>query len=197
MQEIVNTHQAEAWNGYEGAHWAEQHGRYDTANEGFNGPLLRAAAIVEGERVLDLGCGSGQLTRIAAREAGSGRALGVDLSVPMLARARASAEAEGVGNVRFIQGDVQVHPFAEGEFDVALSRFGIMFFGDPVAAFSNVGRALRSGGRLAFVAMRAMSEPDLGPVLSVLMPYFRADAGEGDGTSPVSMANPKVIEVIL
>jgi SAM-dependent methyltransferase len=73
----------------------------------------------------------------------------------MLAQARADAAREGVRNVRFEQGDAQVHPFPDGRYDVAISQFGIMFFADPVAAFANVGRALRPGGRLAFVCPRA------------------------------------------
>ncbi|MGP3913217.1 class I SAM-dependent methyltransferase [Nonomuraea sp. 10N515B] len=109
--------------------------------------------------MLDVGCGTGQTTRLAARTAPHGHALGVDLSEPMLARARATAIAEGITNLRFEQGDAQVHPFPEGGFDVAISRGGIMFFADPVAAFANIGRALRPSGRLAFVCLREMARP--------------------------------------
>src|SRR3569833_290281 len=146
---IVNTAQAEAWNGYEGGHWAAHQSRYDAVNSGFNAPLLAAAAIGEHDRVLDVGCGNGQLTRLAARRARFGHATGLDLSAPMLERARATAAEEGVANVTFARGDAQVHPFPAGAFDVAVSRFGAMFFADPVAAFANVGRAERAGGRAA------------------------------------------------
>lgn len=132
MHEVVNTHQAEAWNGYEGRHWAEHQARYDEVNSGFNEVLLDAADIGPHDRMLDIDCGNGQVTRLAAAR-GSG-AVGIDLSAPMLARARLSAVAEGVGDVVFEQGDAQVHPFPAGAFDVALSRFGVMFFTDPVAA---------------------------------------------------------------
>ncbi|MEC3919841.1 class I SAM-dependent methyltransferase [Nocardia sp. CDC160] len=164
MTEIVNTAQSEAWNGYEGEHWAGNYDRYDAVNHGFNEPLLTAAAVSDGDRVLDIGCGNGQLTRAAARRAGTGSATGVDLSGPMLARARELAAAEAVANVAFEQGDVEVYPFPANAFDAALSRFGIMFFADPAAAFANIARALRPGGRLAFVAMPPMPGTDLGAV---------------------------------
>ncbi|WP_406072039.1 class I SAM-dependent methyltransferase [Streptomyces sp. NBC_01020] len=155
MQNIANTGQAKAWNGYEGTHWAQNQDRWDAVNGGFNDPLLTAAAIEEGDRVLDIGCGAGSTTRLAARRARSGQALGLDLSAPMLARAREAAQHEGLGNVTFEEGDAQVHALAPGAFDVAISRFGVMFFADPVAAFANIGRALRPGGRLAFVCATA------------------------------------------
>lgn len=151
MSDVVNTEQAQAWNGPEGSHWAHHQDRWNAVNEGFNEPLLDAAGITGNHHVLDLGCGSGQTTRLAALKAPRGRALGLDLSGPMLAEARTGAEREGVANASFVQGDAQVYPFEEGSFDAAVSRYGVMFFADPVAAFGNVGRALRPGGRLAFV----------------------------------------------
>ncbi|MFI9809064.1 class I SAM-dependent methyltransferase [Streptomyces sp. NPDC052301] len=151
MSDVVNTEQAQAWNGPEGAHWARHQDRWNAVNEGFDEPLLDAAGITGGHQVLDLGCGSGQTTRRAARRARGGRVLGLDLSGPMLAEARSRTEQEGLGNASFVQGDAQVHPFEAGAFDAAISRYGVMFFADPVAAFGNVGRALRPGGRLAFV----------------------------------------------
>ncbi|MGC1754044.1 MAG: class I SAM-dependent methyltransferase, partial [Trebonia sp.] len=163
---IVNTAQAEAWNGYEGEHWAANDDRYDIVNSGFNEPLLDAAGIGETSRVLDVGCGNGKLTRLAASRAPHGQATGLDLSGPMLARARARAAEEGIGNVTFEQGDAQVYPLPPGGFDVAVSRFGVMFFGDPIAAFANIGRGLRAGGRLAIACLPDLSGTDLGPVFA-------------------------------
>ncbi|MEU3286062.1 class I SAM-dependent methyltransferase [Streptomyces longwoodensis] len=151
MSDIVNTEQAQAWNGPEGAHWARHLDRWNAVNEGFNAPLFDAAEITSGHRTLDFGCGSGQTTRLAALRAPQGHALGLDLSGPLMAEARNCAKREGIGNVSFTQGDAQAHPFVAGAFDAAISRYGVMFFDDPVAAFGNVGRALRPGGRLAFV----------------------------------------------
>jgi SAM-dependent methyltransferase len=148
---IVNTEQAQAWNGPEGAHWARTQDRWNAVNGGFDEPLLDAAGLTEHHRVLDLGCGAGRTTRLAALRAPRGGAHGIDLSGPMLAEARSRAAREGITNVTFTQGDAQVHPFGPGTFDAAISRYGVMFFADPEAAFRNSGRALRPGGRLAFV----------------------------------------------
>ncbi|MFC6933602.1 class I SAM-dependent methyltransferase [Actinomadura yumaensis] len=170
MPQIVNTHQSEAWNGYEGRHWADHHDRYDQVNGGFNAALLDAAALTAEDRVLDLGCGNGQVTRLAARRARA--ATGIDLSGPMLDRARALAAEEGVANVTFERGDAQVHPLPEST--AAISRFGVMFFADPVAAFANVARALVPGGRLAFLCMTALEGTELGSVLAAMGEHLPA-----------------------
>ena len=197
---IVNTAQAAAWNGYEGEHWAAHDDRYDAVNSGFNGFLLDAAAIGEHDRVLDIGCGNGQVTRLAAGLAR--HATGVDLSGPMLATARSRAASPGrdgagtaLSNVDFVQGDAQVHPFPAGSFDVAVSRFGVMFFADPVAAFANVRRALRPGGRLAFLCMAAVAGTDLGAVFGAMAPYLPTPTGP-DGTGPTSFADPARIRSV-
>lgn len=190
MPTVVNTAQAQAWNGYEGEHWATHEDRYNAVNSGFNEHLFPAAAIGERDRILDIGCGNGQLTRLAAGRARLGHALGVDLSGPMLATARAQAAAHGVPNVSFEQGDVQVHPFGEGDFDVALSRFGVMFFGDPVAAFTNVRHALAPAGRLVFVCMTSLAGTDLGTVFGSMSPHLPRPAGM-DGSGPTSLADPE------
>src|SRR5690349_22478622 len=122
MQAIVNTRQAEAWNGWEGAHWARNRARYNAIVGAFNDDLFRAAAIAPDDRVLDVGCGTGHVTLLAARRASRGHVVGIDLSAPMLERARADAAAQDLANVRFEQGDAQVHPFPDRGFDVALSR---------------------------------------------------------------------------
>ncbi|MFC4536672.1 class I SAM-dependent methyltransferase [Sphaerisporangium dianthi] len=190
MNSIVNTHQAEAWNGYEGNHWADNHDRYDAVNSGFNEHLLRAAAIGEHDRVLDVGCGNGQFTRLAARRARLGRATGLDLSTPMLQRARALAAAEGVGNVTFEQGDAQVHPFAADAYDVAVSRFGVMFFADPVTAFANIGRALRPGGRVAFLVLQSMDRNDLGRIFAAMRPHLDPPGGPEESPRPEEFPRP-------
>ena len=205
MPHIVNVDQSQAWNGYEGEHWARNQDRWDAVNAGFDQPLLDAAGIRAGERVLDVGCGAGAITRLAARAAGpGGRALGVDLSGPMLARAEESARHEGLSNVAFEQGDAQVHPFPAETFDVAVSRFGVMFFADPVAAFGNVRRALRPGGRLAFACpaepehndwLRAFAGlRDVLPVGDFALPGKPAEA---HGPGMFSLADPDVTRDVL
>ncbi|MGI5219200.1 class I SAM-dependent methyltransferase [Nocardia sp. CA-290969] len=154
MGNIRNTEQFEVWNGADGHHWAEHHARYDTMAGGYDEHLFEAAALSEHSRVLDIGCGTGQTTRTAARMAHRGEAVGLDLSEPMLARAQQIAEAEKLTNVTFEQGDAQVYPFTEERFDTVTSRAGVMFFDDPVGAFTNIASAMRPGGRLVFACHR-------------------------------------------
>jgi SAM-dependent methyltransferase len=200
MSTVVNTHQAEAWNGYEGQHWADHQDRWDAVNAGFTEPLLRAAGIGEHDQVLDVGCGNGLTTRLAARRAPRGHAVGVDLSAPMLARAQATADREHLTNIAFEQGDAQVHPFPDNGFDVAISRFGIMFFADPIAAFTNIGRALRPGGRLAFVCMRDIHRNEWVHVLAGMrqhLPRLFEPPAAPDGPGMFSLADPTRVDHVL
>ena len=151
LVDASNEAQRRAWDGDEGDYWAAHAGHFDRSVAAYHRHLLAVAAIGQSDRVLDIGCGTGQTTRDAARQAPAGVALGVDLSARMLDCARRLAEAEGLANATFEQADAQVHPFTAEAFDVAISRTGAMFFGDPVAAFSNIARALRPGGRLVLV----------------------------------------------
>jgi ubiquinone/menaquinone biosynthesis C-methylase UbiE len=157
---IVNVDQANAWDGDEGRHWAVHAERYDRSVEAFHLALLDAASILADDAVLDVGCGCGQSTRDAARRASRGHAHGIDLSTPMLQRALDQAEREGLVNVTFEQGDAQVHPFPPESYDIAISRFGAMFFSDINAAFANVARGLRHGGRLAVVSWTSLDRND-------------------------------------
>ncbi|MFD9563055.1 class I SAM-dependent methyltransferase [Streptomyces sp. NPDC059994] len=198
MLDVVNTEQAQAWNGPEGTHWARNQDRWNAVNEGFNEPLLDAAALTEECRVLDIGCGSGQTTRLAALRAPRGHALGLDLSGPMLAEARARAERDGLPHLAYEQGDAQIHPFEPAAYDSALSRYGVMFFADPVAAFGNIGRALRPGGRLAFVCPAAATGNGWVEALSALNGLLPL----GDLTRPglpgmFSLADPARIREVL
>jgi len=154
----VNAEQAEDWNGASGREFIEQRERHEGVLGRLRARLLAAAAIQDGEYVLDVGCGCGETTILAARAAGSGHALGADFSRIQVAEARQLAAAAGVANARFEVADVQVHPFEAGVFDVVLSSFGVMFFDDPAAAFGNLRKALRPGGRLAFICWRTRAE---------------------------------------
>jgi SAM-dependent methyltransferase len=147
----ANAGQARAWDGDEGAYWAEHAQRFDRAVAAYHGTFMAACGIAAGDRALDIGCGTGQTTRDAAQAAGPGPALGVDLSARMIEQAGRLAAGQDIGNASFEQADAQIHPFAAGSFDVAISRTGTMFFGDPAAAFRNIGRALRPGGRLVML----------------------------------------------
>ena len=149
----VNAEQAEAWNGPSGRHFVEQRERWERMRDRLTARLLAGAQIQDGENVLDIGCGCGDTTILAARASCSGHALGADLSRIQVAEARRLAAAAGVTNARFEVADAQVHPFQAGIFDVVLSTFGVMFFDDPAAAFGNLRKALRRGGRLAFLLL--------------------------------------------
>src|SRR5437588_1194187 len=129
--DTANAEQSAAWNGGEGAYWAEHANQLDRVIAGHDRPFQAAAAIQPTDRVLDVGCGTGQTTRHAAKAAPAGSALGVDLSSKMIDLARRLALAEGAANASFEQADAQVHPFGARSFDVAISRTGAMFFGDP------------------------------------------------------------------
>jgi SAM-dependent methyltransferase len=128
---------------------------YDAELSRYHQRLRVAADVQPGDRVLDIGCGAGQTTRDAARSALSGHALGVDVSRTMLARARHLSQAEGVHNVGFEQADAQVHAFSPEGFTLGISRFGTMFFTDPMAAFANIRSALRPGARLVQLVWQA------------------------------------------
>jgi len=134
-----------------------------------------AYGINAGEAVLDIGCGTGLTTREAARAAAPGRVVGVDVSERMLERARELTAAGGPDNVSFELGDAQVHRFDPAGFDVAISRFGTMFFDDPAAAFANIAAALRPEGRLVMLVWQRREDND----------WLRAfDAALGDAAEP-------------
>jgi SAM-dependent methyltransferase len=196
---IVNSDQAEAWGGEEGRHWVAYADAYDAMSGPFNDGLLGAAEIAAGEQVLDVGCGCGATTFEAARRARDGFALGIDLSGPMLAVASRRARELALTNVSFVCGDAQVYPLEPGRHDVAISRFGVMFFADPVVAFANIGRSLKAGGRIAFVCWQEMLANEWialpGMALAAYVPL--PDLGEGAGPGPFSLAEPTRIEAIL
>lgn len=195
----ANAAQAEAWNGGNGQHFVAENARHQRMMEPHTARLLAAAAIGPGERVLDIGCGCGDTTVQAARSAPDGDAVGVDLSAVMLAEARRLASRERVGNVRFEQADAQTHPFGPASFDVALSRFGVMFFGDPPAAFANIAAAIRPGGRLAFVCWQDPSDIEYFTLPArVIASYVSPPTPPGPGEpGPFSLASPQRIRTLL
>jgi SAM-dependent methyltransferase len=188
-----------AWDGAEGAYWAEYEVTFDVSVARYQRRFFETAAIAAGDRVLDIGCGNGETTRDAARLAApQGSALGVDLSSRMIEQARRRAAEQGIGNARFEQADAQIHPFDEQAYDVAISRTGAMFFGDPVAAFRNIARALRPGGRLALLVWQTLAQNEW-------VSEFRQALGAGrplpapppDAPGPFSLADPDRVRTIL
>lgn len=155
--EARNAAQIEYWNASAGRTWARYHEALDRQITPLGLEAIRRLAPRAGERLLDIGCGCGQTTlELASRVGELGSVLGVDISAPMLEIATARQAHGGVGGVEFRQADAQVADLGRASFDGVFSRFGVMFFGDPVEAFCNVRRALKPGGRLAFVCWRPL-----------------------------------------
>ncbi len=194
----TNIEQANAWDGDEGAFWAEHADDFDRSVARYHPAFMDSADVAASDRVLDVGCGTGQTTRDAARAAGSGWALGVDLSTRMIERARQIAAAEGLDNADFERADAQVHPFAAEDFDVAISRTGAMFFGDPVAAFANIARALRPGGRLLLLTWQGVDRNEWIRELSGAMAAGRdLPMPPPSAPGPFSLADPDRARSIL
>jgi ubiquinone/menaquinone biosynthesis C-methylase UbiE len=150
--------QAARWNGSAGRAWTDVQAVLDRMFEPFEQHLVDAAAGAAPRTVLDVGCGTGAVTLAIARRLGAGaRCEGLDISVPMLERARLRAEAEA-STARFVLADAEAHAFEPGAFELVVSRFGVMFFRDSVAAFANLRAATAPGGQLRFVAWRSPAE---------------------------------------
>jgi SAM-dependent methyltransferase len=153
----ANAEQIKYWNQVAGPKWVSLQGFLDEQIRPLGHLVLERTRLQRGEHVLDVGCGCGDTTlEIARRVAPSGSVTGIDISGPMLERARASARDAGLRDATFEQADAQTAALPAGRFDLLFSRFGVMFFADPPAAFANLRRALKPGGRLAFVCWRAL-----------------------------------------
>jgi SAM-dependent methyltransferase len=153
--------QAAFWNGKGGQMWLAAYDRIQRGLEAYSEATLSAAAARPGEKVLDIGCGTGTTTgRLAAAVGASGHVLGVDISEPLIDAAR----RQKLANATFAVSDAATYPFEPAMFDLAFSRFGVMFFADPIVAFKNVHRALKPSGRLVFVCWRTPQENPWGAV---------------------------------
>lgn len=169
---------------------------YDAELRRYHERLRTAIDVGPGDHILDIGCGTGLTTREAARTAVSGRALGVDVSARMLARARRLSEEEGLDNVAFEQADAQVHPFPPEHFHLGISRFGTMFFADPVAAFTNIGRALRAGARLVQLVWQDLDLQEWATAIHQALADGKVLPAPAAG-DPFSLADPATVEGIL
>jgi SAM-dependent methyltransferase len=196
--DATNADQLQEWDGEHGNYWATHADHYDRAMAGYHHGLLAAAHIGGIDRVLDIGCGTGQTTRDAARAADAGSALGVDLSSSMIDIARRRAAMEGLTNVRFAQVDAQIHAFDAETCDVAISRTGAMFFGDPAAAFSNIRRSLRPGARMALLTWQPPAANEWIRELSVALAAGRQlPTSAPDAPGPFSLSDPGRVKTIL
>jgi len=171
---------------------------YDAELRRHNEALRAACGIRLRDRVLDIGCGTGQTTRQAARSARAGSALGVDVSAPAIERARDLARAAGLRNITFCHADAQAHRFARERFDVAISRFGTMFFDNPVAAFANIRQALRPAGRLVMMVWQAPERNEWDVAIRQSLAAAEAPAAiPSGGAEAFSLAAPPAVTQIL
>lgn len=197
MVAAANVEMARIWDD-EADEWIANADRYDATDRFINARFEAEVAIGRRDRVLDVGCGTGKSSRDAARRARQGWVLGVDLSSKMLDDARRRSADEGVANVEFLCADAQVHPFEADSFDLAISAFGAMFFADPAAAFANVGRSLRPGGRIAFLAWQGFEHNEwLTTIFDALAAGRDLPAPTAGEPGPFGLADADTVSTLL
>jgi len=191
--------QATLWNGRAGRAWVDAQELLDQILKPFEDVLLEAIAASKASRVLDIGCGTGATTLAAARLLGGrGRCVGIDISEPMIALARSRAGEEQVP-VSFICADAQTHVFEPADFDTMISRFGVMFFDEPVTAFANLRRAASPGAELAALAWRSCAEnPFMTTAERAAAPFLPSiPARKQDGPGQFAFADQRKVRGIL
>jgi ubiquinone/menaquinone biosynthesis C-methylase UbiE len=198
MTETANRDQFEAWNGDSGRRWVAGADRRDAVLAPIADLIGHHADIRPGESVLDIGCGCGATTIAAATATGPGGAVtGLDLSAPMLNLARHRAAQAGLRHLRFIQGDAQTESIGQ-TVDIAISRFGTMFFADPAAAFGNIARHLRPGGRLCITTWQPLASNEWLVVPgAALLEYGTLPATGPDAPSMFAQSNPDSVHTVL
>ena len=196
----ANEVQVELWNARSGPTWVRFQEQLDRQLDPLGLAAMDALAPRSGEAVLDIGCGCGQTSvELASRVGQTGRVLGVDVSEPMLALARERRAAPGSGEVEYLHADAQTTNLGARAFDTAFSRFGVMFFDEPVTAFANIRSAMKESARLAFLCWRSPAENPLlaGPIQAVahLLPPMPLPDPEAPG--PFAFADPDRVRSIL
>ena len=191
--------QTTLWNGVAGQAWVDEQALLDRTLAPFQELLVEAVRTSGARQVLDVGCGTGSTTVAVAQLLGeSGRCTGIDISEPMIAAARARAEHQRAP-ASFVCADVQGHEFQPGSFDMVISRFGVMFFADPVQAFANLRRAARDGAGLRFVAWRSPAEnPFMTTAERAAAPLLpNLPARQPDAPGPFALADERRVARIL
>lgn len=192
----ANAQQVAYWNESAGPTWAELQAPLDRQLAPLGRRAMSELDLGPGRRVLDIGCGAGETT-LSLAQTGT-EAVGVDISRPLLEIAR--SRSEGRAEVTFLEADAQTHPFPPGSFDAVFSRFGVMFFADPAAAFANIRQALKPGGQIAFVCWRT---PAQNPIMSLPMQAALAHVDappappEPGAPGPFAFADPDRVRAIL
>lgn len=195
-----NAEQIRYWNEISGPKWVALQDFVDAQIEPLGRAAIERAALRSGERVLDVGCGCGGTSvELAARVGPGGGVTGIDISDVMLDRARSAARAQELHHLAFENADAQTHDFGGPSFDVVYSRFGVMFFAEPPAAFANLRRALRPDGRLAFVCWQSLrSNPWMLVPLMAVAEHVALPAPPPPGApGPFAFADPEHVRGIL
>jgi SAM-dependent methyltransferase len=195
-----NAEQIAYWNDEAGTRWTAIQRRIDALFEGLTVAAIDSADPRPGESVLDVGCGCGAtVLELARRVRPGGRVVGIDVSRPMLELASERVQAEELRSVTLHLADASTYPFHEAEFDLAFSRFGVMFFDDPITAFTNVRRSLSTGGRLACLAWRLLADnPWFAVPLAAALRFVPPPAPpDPEAPGPMSFADPARVKRIL
>lgn len=195
----VNREQMTYWNEQAGPRWVRWQQQLDAQINHLGLVAMQRAEVKPGEHVLDVGCGCGQTSlQLAERVGPHGSVVGIDISRPMLARARERHRELQVDNLLFLHADAQTYAFERGRFDLVFSRFGVMFFEDPPAAFRNLRTALRADGRLCFLCWQALEKNDWAriPLLAATR-YVQPPPSAPDAPGPFAFADPERVRRIL
>lgn len=195
----VNRDQAALWNDSAGRAWVEMQRVLDDMFTPFEKLLIESAVHDDTRGVLDVGCGSGVTTLAAARRVGpNGKCVGVDISATLLDLARQRAAREGLKNVTFVEADAQTHAFESGSVDAVISRFGVMFFDAPEAAFTNIRRATRPNAKLACLVWRSAAEnPFMTTAARAAAPLLTLKAPDPNAPGQFAFADADKVRGIL
>jgi len=193
-----NADQIAYWNGQNGQRWTDRQVEQDVLLAPVSKALVDRAAAKTGDNVIDVGCGCGSTSRAFAEQVGlGGFVLGIDISAPMLARARELAPKNAP--VDFVLADATLYPFDPASFDLLVSRFGVMFFAEPVVSFANLRRALRASGRVAFACWREPRENPwmMAPLQGVYRHVPRMPTPAPEDPGPFAFASEERVRRIL
>jgi SAM-dependent methyltransferase len=193
----VQADQIAYWNSVAGQRWADRHAQIDAMLAPLTRALVAAAAPATDARALDIGCGCGTTTLALAERLPGGHVTGLDVSEPQLAVGR--ARGAGIANITWLGADAAAHRFAPAALDLLFSRFGVMFFGDPAAAFANLRAGTRRGGRLVFACWRPMAEnPWMQVPVNAVLPHLPPPTPPGpEDPGPFAFADPARVRRIL